>query len=81
MKLLTLLLAVIESTAVKQLSAANRDEVLAEDKISFVNFYADWCRCVKWATRHFYISDSGHLNLDFLAFGLLKVFETFTDNR
>ena len=44
MKLLTLLLAVIDATAVKQLSAANRAEVLAEDKISFVNFYADWCR-------------------------------------
>jgi len=48
MKLLLLLAAFLavnaQNTAVKQLALANRDEVLAEDKISFVNFYADWCR-------------------------------------
>lgn len=32
------------STQVKQVNGNTRGEVLAEDKISFVNFYADWCR-------------------------------------
>lgn len=48
MKLLLLLALTVNAnqgaTAVKQLAPGNRDEVLAEDKISFVNFYADWCR-------------------------------------
>jgi endoplasmic reticulum resident protein 44 len=47
MKLLPLVAGIIglaSCTQVKQVDGNSRAEVLAEDKISFVNFYADWCR-------------------------------------
>jgi len=47
MKLLPLVVVIIglaSCTQVKQVDGNSRTEVLAEDKISFVNFYADWCR-------------------------------------
>ena len=47
MKLLPLVVVIIglaSCTQVKQVDGNSRAEVLAEDKISFVNFYADWCR-------------------------------------
>ena len=44
MKLSLALLLSQALAGVKQLRSGNRDSVLAEDKVSFVNFYADWCR-------------------------------------
>jgi len=46
MKLLPLvvIIGLASCTQVKQVDGNTRTEVLAEDKISFVNFYADWCR-------------------------------------
>jgi len=35
---------VLASAEVLKLTSSNRDVALAEDKVSFVNFYADWCR-------------------------------------
>ena len=43
MKLLPLFIASAFG-GVLQLKEGNRADVLAEDKVSFVNFYADWCR-------------------------------------
>jgi len=34
----------LASAEVLKLTSSNRDVALAEDKVSFVNFYADWCR-------------------------------------
>ena len=34
----------LASAEVIKMTSQNRDVALAEDKVSFVNFYADWCR-------------------------------------
>ena len=42
--LVVVIIGLASCTQVKQVDGNSRTEVLAEDKISFVNFYADWCR-------------------------------------